>query len=277
MNLRDPQNRKSEQTFVKIKMEDGQSQIVSLGEDTRSLEELDLEQGDQIRVWGNTEQINDKEVLMAQKVRISTESMSREAQANLPQNRDRAWYEGQGEPGVGFLSERYQEAPAGAAFMMADTSRDARQTQRWMKDSEKNKKSKKSSDQRKQKQMKEKAERDFQQSRETIAQGDERPDYNEMRKRLSENDLQVYTRGKIEDIKQVRLRDAENGQEGTHTLVKLALADGDSTILNLGQSSGFENIELEQGQEIVIEGYEASIDGSEVVMVNEIRTPNSEG
>lgn len=63
------QGQRDAHTLVRLRLENGRSAVVNLGPNV-SLQQLDLDQGDRIAVYGSRSTINDRDVLMAEKLRI---------------------------------------------------------------------------------------------------------------------------------------------------------------------------------------------------------------
>lgn len=71
IKLKNQEGRSEEHSFVRLKMQDGRRLVVGLGPDTRSLQQLDLNQGDVLGIHGKNTKIDGRKVLMADKIRVA--------------------------------------------------------------------------------------------------------------------------------------------------------------------------------------------------------------
>jgi hypothetical protein len=82
VSQRDKDGNASDSSFVRVRLKNGESQVISLGSRI-NLAALDLNQGDDIRVVGQTARIDNREVLVARKVEVDGETF-RIRQKNRP-------------------------------------------------------------------------------------------------------------------------------------------------------------------------------------------------
>ncbi len=69
------QGRDEENFIVKLETQDGRSKIVDLG-NAENIEDLDIQRGDRITVWGRTTHIGDQRIFLADKVRVNDETVT---------------------------------------------------------------------------------------------------------------------------------------------------------------------------------------------------------
>lgn len=80
IKLKQQQGPSEDHTFVRLKMRDGGRLVVGLGSETRSLQRLDLSQGDVIAIHGKTTKVDGRKVLMADKLRVAKSSKGFQSQ-----------------------------------------------------------------------------------------------------------------------------------------------------------------------------------------------------
>ena len=100
VNLQDKQGKTGEYTFVSIRLKDGEQRVISLGSRV-NLSDLDLNKGDQISVSGRNARIDNRDVLVANRIetgdqtfRIRSENRPSTGQQSTPTGFRRGHREG---------------------------------------------------------------------------------------------------------------------------------------------------------------------------------------
>ena len=73
VNLQRGKEKEDHSTFVRIRLKNGEAQVVNLGNRV-NLTTLDLQKGDEIRVSGKTQRVDDREVLTADRVTVEDQT-----------------------------------------------------------------------------------------------------------------------------------------------------------------------------------------------------------
>lgn len=92
VNVKDRQGKQDEQTFVRIRLEDENARVVSLGS-RLILTDLGLEKGDQISVSGRNARINNRDVLVASSIEVD-DKLFRVREDNRPETGGQSSIEG---------------------------------------------------------------------------------------------------------------------------------------------------------------------------------------
>lgn len=76
--------------------------------------------------------------------------------------------------------------------------------------------------------------------------------------------------GTIEGLQEMNLR-RQSGATGPHTIAKIKLENGKTTVASLGRSSQLEDLDLKAGDSIQAVGQKGMIDGETIFVANELR------
>lgn len=76
--------------------------------------------------------------------------------------------------------------------------------------------------------------------------------------------------GRVDGFRTVKLRN-HRGTSSEHSLIRVRLENGQEAVVDLGTRKSLEDLELQKGDRIRIQGHRGTIDGRTVLMANQIR------
>jgi hypothetical protein len=91
-------------------------------------------------------------------------------------------------------------------------------------------------------------------------------------KRQQPQDLQPVTiQGRIEGFREVGIKD-DSGLWQDHTLVRIRLDSGTESVVDIGRRMDLVDIDLQQGQQIQINGHQGQLDNQQIVVADQIQS-----
>lgn len=91
--------------------------------------------------------------------------------------------------------------------------------------------------------------------------------FNIREKNRPETGQQVSVQGKIEDYRQTSLSDNAREQ---NLIVRLEMKDGKNCVVDLGQGTSLQDLDLEEGSNIRLEGEKTQVDGKSLIIARKI-------